>query len=49
MFNVSDAQIEFFVRRLIQDRKIIEEKIDDNTIKKQYPKYLQLALPLEFH
>lgn len=34
MFNVSDAQIEFFVRRLIQDRKIIEEKIDDNTIKK---------------
>lgn len=34
LFGVSDSQVDFFVRRLLQDRRIIEEKIDDNTIKK---------------
>ena len=34
LFGVSDAQVDFFVRRLLQDRRIIEEKIDDNTIKR---------------
>lgn len=30
---VSDAQVNFFVRNLLQDRRIIAEKIDDNKIK----------------
>lgn len=34
LLGVSDSQVDFFVRRLLQDRRIIEEKIDDNTIKK---------------
>lgn len=34
LLSVADSQVEFFVRRLLQDRRIIEEKIDDSTIKK---------------
>lgn len=34
LLDVSDEQVEFFIRKLKQDQAIIAEKIDDNTIKK---------------